>query len=181
MNLEETAELLAFCAAFDARTVGNADVIAWNGTVGWVSLGDARTAVAEHYTRETDFIKPAHVIAIVKRVRRDRAEHADASFVFEGDPDDTSAYCRALDMHRRRIADGAQPPRQPELTVSVPPQAIADTFRRMPRAITSAPVVAEPEPWSPPSEESKARARAELIQAARDAAAGRSVEADGAA
>jgi hypothetical protein len=181
VNRRETAQLLTLCAAFDSRTIGESDVMAWADVLSWVPYVDAEAAVKDHYARQAQRVMPADVIAGVRRIRRDRVEGADASFTFDGDPDDVQAYRAALIAHRRQIGDGATPPARPELVVSVPPKAIANTFRSLPRQVKPGPVVIEAEPWSPPSEESKARARAALAQAAKDAGGAGGARGDGAA
>lgn len=133
MNRTETAQLLTLCAAYDSRTIGESDVMAWADVLSWVPYPDAEASVKDHYGRETRRVMPADVIAGVRRIRRDRVEGADASFTFDGDPDDVQGYQRALLAHRKAIGDGAAPPPLPPLTVSVPPKAIASTFRTMPR------------------------------------------------
>jgi hypothetical protein len=132
MNRYEAGLLLALCSAFDARTVGDADVKAWADVLADIPFDDAQDAVKDHYARETEFIKPAHVIAGVKRIRRDRVEHADASFVPSPEVQSFEDYQRELLEHRRAVGDGAEVER-PELAVSVPPKAIANTFRSVPR------------------------------------------------
>lgn len=127
MNLEETTRLLGFCAAFDARTVGKADVIAWNTVVGWMPYSDAEAAVADHYSRETDFIKPAHVIAIVKRLRRTRAEGAElGADLPDADPDDVPAWIAALRAGRHRDADS------PRLQRFDPEALVGSVLRALP-------------------------------------------------
>ncbi|MBH1939244.1 hypothetical protein I5Q34_34155 [Streptomyces sp. AV19] len=110
MTPAQTAELLAFCAAFDRRTVGRADVLAWHTVLGNLDFDAARQAVAAHYSSETRWIMPADIITAVRAVRRDRLErHTEA----EPPPGDTgdNAYQAALLAERRAIADGNAEPR----------------------------------------------------------------------
>src|SRR5215469_5851592 len=74
MKKSETATLLAFCAAFDQRTIGDADVLAWTEALSspWVpnmGLEEAQAAVIEHYRGTSDRIAPADVLKRVKDTR----------------------------------------------------------------------------------------------------------------
>ena len=76
MTRSETAALLAFCAAYDQRTIGEADVLAWNEALEcpWVpniDIDEAQAAVIAHYRETPQRITPADVI---KRVKTDRAD-----------------------------------------------------------------------------------------------------------
>lgn len=112
MTPAQTAELLAFAAAFDRRTVGKADVLAWHGVLGHLDYGAARDAVAGHYATETRWIMPADIREGVRHQRNVAA----ADFVGPGltteipdaNPDDVPAYLAALREQRTRAADGRQ-------------------------------------------------------------------------
>lgn len=72
----ETAKLLAFCAAYDQRTIGEADVLAWHEALDcpWVpniDLEEAQVAVVDHY-RETS--QRINVADVLKRIKTDRAD-----------------------------------------------------------------------------------------------------------
>lgn len=71
MNHSETAQLLTAMAAFDRRTIGDADVIAWQALLAEVAYADGLEAVKSWYAEHTDWIMPAHVrqavAAIVKK------------------------------------------------------------------------------------------------------------------
>lgn len=69
MSPLETARILAWAAAFDRRTIGEADVLAWCEALDGVSVDDALAAVTEHYRSSTGWLMPAHV--------RRHAEHLD--------------------------------------------------------------------------------------------------------
>jgi hypothetical protein len=76
MTRSETAALLAFCAAYDQRTIGDADVLAWYEALEcpWVpniDVDEAQAAVIAHY-RETP--QRINVADILKRVKTDRAD-----------------------------------------------------------------------------------------------------------
>lgn len=76
MNLEETARVLAWAAAFDRRTIGEADVRAWNETVADLDVGDALRAVTRWYRDHTEWLMPAHLRAAYHEIRADRAREA---------------------------------------------------------------------------------------------------------
>ena len=76
MTRSETAKLLAFCAAYDQRTIGEADVLAWAEALEspWVpniDLDEAQAAVVAHYRETTQRVNVADVL---KRVKTDRAD-----------------------------------------------------------------------------------------------------------
>lgn len=72
MTPAETAKLLRAAAAYDRRTVGEADVAAWHLAVRDLPLDDALTAVVDHYRESRDFLMPSDVVAGVRRVRSER-------------------------------------------------------------------------------------------------------------
>jgi hypothetical protein len=69
----ETARLLAAAQAFDRRTVGEMDVIAWHKAIGALDFTDAVEAVARHYAESRDWIMPSDVAAGVRAIRNERA------------------------------------------------------------------------------------------------------------
>lgn len=79
MNLSETAELIATMAAYDQRTIGEADVIAWQTVLTDAPFQDCREAVLRYYAEHTDRIMPAHVRRIVRDIRREREAAARAT------------------------------------------------------------------------------------------------------
>jgi hypothetical protein len=76
MTRSEAAKLLAFCAAYDQRTIGEADVLAWTEALEspWVpniDLDEAQQAVVAHYQETTQRVGVADIL---KRVKAWRAE-----------------------------------------------------------------------------------------------------------
>lgn len=73
MTKTEVASLLALIAAFDRRTVGEADVEAWHLIVGDLEAADCAAGVREHYTTKRDWIMPADVrtFAVAEARRRE--------------------------------------------------------------------------------------------------------------
>ncbi|MCI3246487.1 zinc finger domain-containing protein [Streptomyces spinosisporus] len=115
MTPAEVADLLAYCAAFDRRTIGKADVLAWQPLLANVDFNEARDAVANHYARDTRWIMPADIRDAVTATHRDRlARHTDPTP--KADPDDPHAYRAELLGTRRAVAAGQQEPAQHELT-----------------------------------------------------------------
>ncbi|WP_073793147.1 zinc finger domain-containing protein [Streptomyces uncialis] len=113
----QTAELLSFAAAFDRRTIGEADVLAWQTVLADIDFNAARQAVTAHYATETRWIMPAD---IRQAVRRHRSATADSihgpglpAEIPDADPDDVPAYLAAVREQRTRAADGQQLRRRP--------------------------------------------------------------------
>lgn len=115
MTPAETATLLAYCAAFDRRTLGEADVLAWAPLLTNVDFEEARNAVATHYATNTRWIMPADIRDAVAAHHRNRlARHTDPTP--QADPDDPAAYRAELLGTRQAVAAGQQEPAQHELT-----------------------------------------------------------------
>ncbi|MBP0456227.1 zinc finger domain-containing protein [Streptomyces montanisoli] len=121
MTPADAAELLTLAAAFDRRTVGEADARAWAAALHAVPLDDdARAAVARHYAETDRWLTPAHVVQQRAKVRRDRLDHANV--LYDGHPDETGAESIA---HRRRllaaVADGRINPQTATQAVGLAP------------------------------------------------------------
>lgn len=61
MTRAECARLLALCAAFDRRTVGETDVYAWQSVLEDITFDDGIAAVKAHYAERRDWIMPADI------------------------------------------------------------------------------------------------------------------------
>lgn len=61
MNHPETVKLLALMAAMDRRTIGDAEVMAWQGVLDDVDFANAAEAVRRHYRDSDDYLMPVHV------------------------------------------------------------------------------------------------------------------------
>jgi hypothetical protein len=95
MTPEETGQLLGTCAAYDRRTVGEADVIAWFRVLGDLPYTGCEAAVIAHYTDSSDWIMPAD---IRRRVRQAQAHEADQQHLRQLlDPDAHRAQIAAAD------------------------------------------------------------------------------------
>lgn len=125
MTIEELGDVLGVAAAFDNRTVGDADILAWYSAIGHINAGEAREAVIAHYTENTDRVMPAHVLTRVGKIRALRLAHAGPEAVPDVDnPDDWRAYQEALREGRWRTANGELKPRPVR-------RAIEGTFRQV--------------------------------------------------
>lgn len=82
MTPAETARVLAAAAAFDRRTVGQADVAAWHSALYELDYPDARDAVTRHYQISTEWIMPMHILRTVQ-ARREAARLRDMPPVAE--------------------------------------------------------------------------------------------------
>lgn len=72
MTEDEIIDLLTLAAAYDRRTVGDADVEAWNAvasTSGW-TFPVARKALVEHFKTSTKPIMPADINTIIAAQRK---------------------------------------------------------------------------------------------------------------
>lgn len=79
MNRSETAQLLTAMAAFDRRTLGDADVIAWQVLMADVNLQDGLEAVQRWYAEHTEWMMPAHVRRLVRDIVNERDMAARAT------------------------------------------------------------------------------------------------------
>lgn len=115
ITYEDAAELLALAAARDQRTVGKADLLAWQADLNaaGVTRADAEAALVEFYARHTPSQEPERryrvttpdVISIARRLRRDRLEN----FVYEPNPDETpQQYLARLRDQIAAVASGQQ-------------------------------------------------------------------------
>lgn len=139
MKPSEVAELLTFAAAFDRRTVGKADALAWHTVLGDLDLEQARQAVADHYANSRDWIMPSD---IRQRVRRARAELVKDFQYQPGSPDETAAeYLARRQQQLEAVADGRRPPVLPALPPGRPIGELAAVGRAIP---------AEPQPVRQP-------------------------------
>jgi hypothetical protein len=77
MKPSEAAVILAKIAAYDRRTVGEADAQAWAEALdGHVTVADALQAVTDHFTESRDWIMPVDVIKRAAKFRRARIQAA---------------------------------------------------------------------------------------------------------
>lgn len=79
MNLSQTALVLAQMQAYDQRTIGDADVIAWHSLLVDAPFEDCQEAVRQHYAENTERIMPAHVRRLVRDMASQREMAARAT------------------------------------------------------------------------------------------------------
>ena len=106
MTPGEATALLAVAAAFDNRKPDADAAKAWSVALDGYPFVDCRDAIVAHYRKTTDWLMPAHVLELVKRVRDKRI--ADSEGALTPPPE-----CREGDAHRdwlreakRRLGDG---------------------------------------------------------------------------
>jgi hypothetical protein len=128
VNKSETALLLGLAAAYDRRTIGEADVEAWHDVLNDISFSDAKAAVKNHYRTNNDWIMPATIRAAVRKIRAERLEKASPlSPPPDLTPSETVTWLRRT---RRAIADGTFEP--PALDLKPRDMAqLESTFRRV--------------------------------------------------
>lgn len=77
MNPGDAARILAKAAAYDQRTIGEADAMAWFEALSDLDAADALEAVTRHYRGSTERLMPAHVRVLVAGIV---AEQRHAAF-----------------------------------------------------------------------------------------------------
>lgn len=73
MTTNECIELLAVVAAYDRRTVGESDVLAWSAALSDLPLEPCKRAVVTYYSRETTWLMPAHLRKLVTASSNEQA------------------------------------------------------------------------------------------------------------
>ncbi|MGW3427996.1 hypothetical protein ACWDHW_08565 [Streptomyces melanosporofaciens] len=66
MTLAETADLLSIAAGVDQRTIGEADVRAWQMVLDDIPFANAATALRAHYRSTNRRIMPGDIVQRVK-------------------------------------------------------------------------------------------------------------------
>lgn len=69
MTPGDVARVLAKAAAFDSRSIGEADVAAWAEVIGRMDYADCLEAVTLHYSEQTTRIMPADVRKLALGIR----------------------------------------------------------------------------------------------------------------
>lgn len=93
MTPEDVIDVLAKAAAFDQRTVGQADILAWHEILHRLERSDALEAVTRHYAESRERLMPADVVRLARMAKLDRERverlHAAPAFAlpsrFESD------------------------------------------------------------------------------------------------
>jgi hypothetical protein len=77
MMPSEAAGVLAYAAAFDKRTIGRADALAWAEVLDGLDPADCRAAIRAYYrTDATDPIAPGQIITRVRVMHRPEEDRA---------------------------------------------------------------------------------------------------------
>lgn len=109
MDHADALEVLAVAAAFDRRTVGEADGMAWSLALPDIKTQAAKDAVITHYRHSTAWIMPAHVIELVHQTRTDRIRAVGPVIPPRELADDYRGEIAWRSRHREAVADGASP------------------------------------------------------------------------
>jgi len=112
VNEEETAVLLTSAAAFDRRTIGEADVIAWAKLLRDYRFEDAQEALEAHYASSREWVMPYDIIEGIKTIRAKRRaayvrEHGVLLMPQGLEPEEELRVRRDWE---RQVGDGAQGP-----------------------------------------------------------------------
>ena len=111
MTPAEVSTLLSFLAAFDQRTIGETDAMAWGRALAGVSLHEAQEAATRHYRVSPDRAMPSHILAWVQKWREEASGvpvgPGLGSEVPDADPDDVRGYVAALRAGRTVTLPGA--------------------------------------------------------------------------
>ncbi|MEU3282941.1 zinc finger domain-containing protein [Streptomyces antibioticus] len=112
ITFEDASTLLGLAAARDQRTVGRADILAWQADLSAAGLtrSDAETALTAFYQemasrqpKDRYRVTAVDLIDIAKRARRERV----ANLRYDGDPDETpEQYLTRLRARTAALADG---------------------------------------------------------------------------
>lgn len=106
MRESQAAELLIKCAAYDQRTIGEADALAWSEVLEGIRLVDALEVVKRHYATCRDRVMPFDIRSGVKVLRERRLAEAPEPIpphYLLDKPEEYGAWLRAA---RAEIADG---------------------------------------------------------------------------
>lgn len=75
MTPQQIGAVLAKCAAYDRRTVGETDIHAWTEALDGITYAEALEAIKRHYRIDTGWAMPGHIRAIVHGIREDNRRH----------------------------------------------------------------------------------------------------------
>jgi hypothetical protein len=77
MTPTQIATLLAYISSIDGRHTSTLMAEAWSDLIGGLDFEDAKSAVKDHYRDSADWLKPAHIVAGVKRIRAARIREVE--------------------------------------------------------------------------------------------------------
>lgn len=132
MTPADAAELLALAAAFDRRTVGQADAMAWGAALHDVPLDDdARAAVAAHFSESTEWLTPAHIRAIRRRMRDARIGDQPPAYLPPVEGETGAEYVVRRRKQLAAIGDGREKPLPIGALAGGPSPEVAERLRHM--------------------------------------------------
>ena len=108
MNNREMSQLLAYIAELDGRQITPATVQVWTDVLGEdYTLSEMREAARSHFTESTEFLKPGHLVAQVRRVRRERLNKITGSVRVADvdDPRGPNASAADFACHKRVVSE----------------------------------------------------------------------------
>ena len=109
MKRAEIARLLTMAAAFDRRTLGEADVAAWHSVLDDLDFPEAESALKAHYADTREFVMPSDIRRRAIASRRDRANRAENARIMaelHGPKPDADTYARGFAL----AASALRPP-----------------------------------------------------------------------
>ncbi|TCJ23035.1 hypothetical protein [Nocardioides jejuensis] len=122
MTPTEAGTLLTMASAFDNRKVDPDAAKAWAVALDGLRFDDCRAALIQHYKTSTDWLMPASLRTLVKRLRRNRVLEYGVlpDPPSHLDPDNAAAYIAWQKATTRAIADGNPPTKPAELPARDP-------------------------------------------------------------
>lgn len=85
MNRNQIIELLAIDASVTNRTVGETTIVTWSNLLADLSYDAAVAALLQHHKESTDWVKPAHIIDMARRLGNERVERGNIDSDFRAE------------------------------------------------------------------------------------------------
>jgi hypothetical protein len=104
MTDQEILTVLAKASAFDGRHPDAAMAAAWLEAIGDLPFEDTLQAVVDHYATSTDWVKPGHLRALVKKARAERLRGVDQ--LLPPVHPDAKDYSKQVRRFLAEVADG---------------------------------------------------------------------------
>lgn len=111
MTPAEAALVLTKCCAYDQRTIGKADAMAWAEVLADVARDDAMHAVVTWYRDHRERVMPSDIRAIVKSIRDDRIRNgpSEGEMMRGVDPNVSGAEWNRIRRERIAIVAAGKP------------------------------------------------------------------------
>ena len=110
MTQDDVIDVLTKCAAYDQRTVGKYDVLAWFEVLDDLARADALTAVADWYREHHERIMPSNVRAGVEAIQARRLATLPADDILMADVDPNAPDWTAIKAARVHAWAGREQP-----------------------------------------------------------------------